>query len=363
MAALVRCFTPPTMGQEEHLSEYELQRKATIEKNRAKMAELGLVSLDDAGRSLSFMCKGLNDQRDRKKEQNKQRKSRAVTAASTPRRSSGRLQGMAAVSYAEDKQLLDALDNRGRRDRGIRRLKARMEETYTVEDLNALGTCASDYDNHERRLPYEDRKGKVGRYRKDTGSEQAKSRGASCHWCRQKDTSPKTLCSRCGGGRLCGPCLQGRMGENIFELLEHGTSTMKTGSSWTCPACRGICNCSSKSCVRGQRGWGCTGPLLREAQEAGYESVAHYLILGMGFDRLIIRLSSALGKTQKPFSGEGNAPRCGRPPAPAATNAGTAIPREVWEELQDCLRAADAMNLEAKVQPRCFPRTGGAGFI
>lgn len=103
----------------------------------------------------------------------------------------------------------------------------------------------------------------------------------SCHFCRQRTTEIKTVCSVCEGndnyfggrgrGYWCGSCLWLRIGENIDEVRKR--------TDWVCPACRDICNCSGANCMRIKRGWFPTQQLSHEAREQGYTSVAHYLVL------------------------------------------------------------------------------------
>ena len=49
-----------------------------------------------------------------------------------------------------------------------------------------------------------------------------------------------------------------RYGENILEVAEK--------DKWTCPVCRGLCNCSNH---RIRRGWAPTGSLYRRAIAEG----------------------------------------------------------------------------------------------
>lgn len=48
---------------------------------------------------------------------------------------------------------------------------------------------------------------------------------------------------------------------------------VKQRKDWRCPACRGICNCSSSTCQRKARGLCDTGQLWHEARNLGYKSV------------------------------------------------------------------------------------------
>ncbi|KAJ8035244.1 Cell division cycle-associated 7-like protein [Holothuria leucospilota] len=94
--------------------------------------------------------------------------------------------------------------------------------------------------------------------------------GSTCHQCRQKTLDMKTICrsSSCHGvrGKFCGPCLRNRYGESAEEAL--------LDADWTCPPCRGICNCSF---CRKKAGRHATGILIHLAKERGFKSVREYL--------------------------------------------------------------------------------------
>jgi len=94
--------------------------------------------------------------------------------------------------------------------------------------------------------------------------------GTSCHQCRQKTTDTKTICrsGKCVGvrGQFCGRCLEIRYGEDCKEALMN--------PSWSCPPCRGFCNCSI---CRNRNGKGATGILHHLAQAKGFDDVASYL--------------------------------------------------------------------------------------
>jgi len=94
--------------------------------------------------------------------------------------------------------------------------------------------------------------------------------GTCCHQCRQKTMDTKTICrsGNCVGirGKFCGSCLRGRYGEDVAEAL--------MDPHWSCPVCRGFCNCSI---CRNRNGKGATGILIHLAQSKGFDNVADYL--------------------------------------------------------------------------------------
>jgi len=271
---------------------YEEQRQRNIERNQNFLSSLGILPV--RGLVVPQQAKCVH------KEKKKSTKL-CVPELGTPKRQSCRLKGVVLPNYKEP-----ALNETVSLKKGslvktqTNKIIVLMNEKefYTVSHIDAL--CEGPkipYDEHSNCLLLEDRPGKVGRYRKDTGTEIAKTSGKTCHWCRQKDTSPKTSCGKCNNsqGIICGPCLQGRYGENIFEII--GPDFVD--SSWTCPACRDICNCSAATCLRQKRGWGATGALVSRAFEGGYQSVAHYLILGKCFDSVAMLLEAAIQDRDK----------------------------------------------------------------
>ncbi|KAM3934869.1 cell division cycle-associated protein 7-like [Leptodactylus fuscus] len=94
--------------------------------------------------------------------------------------------------------------------------------------------------------------------------------GSTCHQCRQKTIDTKTNCrnKECRGiqGQFCGPCLRNRYGEDVRQAL--------LDPKWTCPPCRGICNCSF---CRQRDGRCATGILFPVARYHGYNDVHSYL--------------------------------------------------------------------------------------
>lgn len=94
--------------------------------------------------------------------------------------------------------------------------------------------------------------------------------GSSCHQCRQKTLDTKSVCRSgiCSGGKgqFCGPCLKNRYGEDVRAALLDPT--------WSCPICRGMCNCSL---CRKKEGRCATGILVQLARYNGHDNVHEYL--------------------------------------------------------------------------------------
>uniref|UniRef100_A0A7N8Y8G6 Cell division cycle associated 7b n=1 Tax=Mastacembelus armatus TaxID=205130 RepID=A0A7N8Y8G6_9TELE len=99
-----------------------------------------------------------------------------------------------------------------------------------------------------------------------------KDNGSSCHQCRQKTLDTKTVCRSgyCVGvkGQFCGPCLKNRYGEDVRTVLLDPVS-------WSCPICRGMCNCSL---CRKKEGRCATGILVGLARYNGHNNVHEYLV-------------------------------------------------------------------------------------
>uniref|UniRef100_A0A803LNX2 Zinc-finger domain-containing protein n=1 Tax=Chenopodium quinoa TaxID=63459 RepID=A0A803LNX2_CHEQI len=91
-----------------------------------------------------------------------------------------------------------------------------------------------------------------------------------CHQCRQRRAGKFTYCGKCRTphGQICGECLYTRYGENVLEARQNPT--------WSCPACRGMCNCSR---CRRTKGWDPINIPHSKVIESGFKSVAHYIIL------------------------------------------------------------------------------------
>ena len=103
--------------------------------------------------------------------------------------------------------------------------------------------------------------------------------GTSCHQCRQKTADTKTICrsGKCVGvrGQFCGRCLQIRYGESVRDALLDPT--------WSCPPCKGRCNCSI--CMKRQ-GKGATGVLFNIAKTKGFNNVSAFLVNSQGKSKI-----------------------------------------------------------------------------
>lgn len=101
--------------------------------------------------------------------------------------------------------------------------------------------------------------------------------GTSCHQCRQKTLDTKSCCrsKECIGvrGQFCGPCLQNRYGESVRDAL--------LDPEWSCPVCRGFCNCSI---CRNRNGKCATGILIGVARDRGFTNVKDFLYSLKGED-------------------------------------------------------------------------------
>ena len=234
---------------------YEEERLANIARNRERMAALGVL---DAARGIAHAAHA-----ERLAEREKRaalttssassgRQIAAARSAARPRaatRRSGRLSGSAPTAGLDASW--DAVDA------GVANGCA---ETYTAAHRAALGSAATPwtlfvdgYDDSGNRI-YD--KGPAGK---------------TCHQCRQKTVCKHTSCAGCGAarGQFCGDCLFMRYGENVDEAARD--------AAWRCPPCRDLCNCSF---CRQKKGWPPTGSMYRRAIKEGFQSVAHYLVLG-----------------------------------------------------------------------------------
>ncbi|KAM7474945.1 hypothetical protein LguiB_022188 [Lonicera macranthoides] len=236
---------------------YEQFREQRIKANLERMQKLGIMDLSKKLKS------------EFKPPPKPKNPSQQKPPLPPPSRRSSRLKTMTPVSYLEKRV--------PKEEKVVKKVKVHIPEgskpeVYTEEHEKALGDSKTTwilyvdgYDNEGQRI-YDQFEGK------------------SCHQCRQKTLGRHTDCSKCKllQGKLCGDCLYTRYGENVIEANEN--------PDWTCPACRGICNCSR---CRRINGWAPTGSIYKKVnstnlhhftwvQSLGFKSVAHYLIKTRG---------------------------------------------------------------------------------
>ena len=293
---------------------YEEERLANIARNRERMAALGVL---DAARDIAHAAHA-----ERLAEREKRaalktssvstgREVAAARSVARPRaatRRSGRLSGSAPTALLD--ATTDAVDAT---------LESGPPETYTAAHRAALGSAATPW------TLFVDGYDESGVRIYDKGPN-----GRTCHQCRQKTVCKHTSCGACGAarGQFCGDCLFMRYGENVDEVARD--------AAWRCPSCRDLCNCSF---CRQKKGWPPTGSMYRRAIKEGFQSVAHYLVLGgervaagenadspEGAETAVsvsVSVSGSLGKdaaVERPVSGRAEhafkkAPRS-RPPVP-----------------------------------------------
>ncbi|CAI5510242.1 unnamed protein product [Closterium sp. Naga37s-1] len=252
---------PPPAGSSA--MTYEQLRQAKMQATQRAFAELQSLSAD------------LTQETRRQAGEKQQQPRRSWTRRKLfdKVRRSGRLQNAPATQYLElddrTPECSTARISAGRRTWQLRSMgssagsaEAGMvvrcgKEVYTEEDLRKLRGHVKPYGIN------------VERYKNRVYDP---VNGKSCHQCRQKTLGLRTECAACKDrsvcGQFCGDCLFLRYGENIEEAL--------ADPEWECPVCRDICNCSI---CRNRKGWGPTGQLFHKVWGAGYQSVAHYLML------------------------------------------------------------------------------------
>ncbi|CAM9605894.1 unnamed protein product [Phaeothamnion confervicola] len=196
-------------AQEEH----EVRARLYLAKRAARIADNNkMVNSLFAGHFASWTAAEAAALQTPKK--GKRGRAVATAASAAPQRKSRRL--ATAPAEHDHEEITDNL-----------REGALAPEIYGVPELNALGTCVRPYHHYmvkEGRLPFKkDVDTKTSSYSlfwTNVGTETAKASGATCHWCRQKCSALKTTCSAEGCGvRICGPCLQIRFGECLFETI------------------------------------------------------------------------------------------------------------------------------------------------
>ncbi|XP_038874928.1 uncharacterized protein LOC120067431 isoform X2 [Benincasa hispida] len=97
--------------------------------------------------------------------------------------------------------------------------------------------------------------------------------GKTCHQCRQKTMDFAASCMNMKGDKpctikFCHKCLLNRYGEKAEEVMLR--------EDWSCPKCRGLCNCSV--CMK-KKGLKPTGLLVHTAKATGFSSVSEMLLV------------------------------------------------------------------------------------
>lgn len=248
--AVNNCETKPSTNERNQMAKtaYELERDERIAQNKQRLNELNIPQM------FTDLQASLQSSRRRN---NPLKRRQLVSMSSRPmvmveKRRSGRLTNTPATDY--DERALDKADS----VRSYRAISTSSEEVYTEEHVKLLGDRSSEWELF------------VDGYDASGNRIYDKANGQTCHQCRQKTLGLRTSCSCCQSlkGVFCGDCLYMRYGENVKEVAKN--------AAWTCPDCRGICNCSIH---RIRKGWAPTGQAYPQAIAAGYKSVAHMLIL------------------------------------------------------------------------------------
>ncbi|XP_048424554.1 cell division cycle-associated protein 7 [Pyrus x bretschneideri] len=224
------------------VSGYEHFRDQKIRENKERLQKLGILDL----------AKKLKTEAAAPKRPYRPKTHNPLPNPGSPRRSS-RLKSVAPVDYVEKKKN----ESSKRKSVEIFIKEGSKPEIYTEEHEKLLGDCVESWELG------------VDGYGEDRKRIYDPVNGETCHQCRQKTLGHHTKCWKCDlvQGQFCGDCLYMRYGENVIEANEN--------PGWTCPVCRGICNCSL---CRQAKGWEPTGNLYRKVIKLGCKSVAHYLI-------------------------------------------------------------------------------------
>jgi|UniRef100_A0A7S4FE42 hypothetical protein len=286
---------PKAPIEAEGLSPFELERLATMARNKTVLADLGL-----AGPSpIALHQEAKQRQRLEKRVSNSKKRKNESTESDAPARRSRRLQGT-TVNYTEVHKLTDMLDfcetrmgnrapkaakgKKGKKDPALcgdsdgeellvtinaepmseeeveywRRLSETPNiHTSMPEEVKKRGTGSVIVEGHEKHNFF-GRGPEWGKSKVYTTAVTA-SFGSSCHWCRQKTIDRKVQCSNpdcLSISTWCGSCLWNRHREDILSAIDD--------PEWLCPACLGECNCSLAgqfACGMYRRGKSKTGAL------------------------------------------------------------------------------------------------------
>ncbi|KAL5054087.1 hypothetical protein RYX36_034769 [Vicia faba] len=232
-----------TVVQSPSSSHYEQIREQRMKENAERMQKLGLLNL-----SLKL----------KKPPRTFVRKIASPTNQSERR--SSRLMTVPPVDYTfklPKAQYQEKSSSKRKKEVVIYIAEGTKPEVYTEEHEKLLGDCETDWELF------------VDGYDEDGDRIYDPTKGEKCHQCRRTTVSQMTNCNKCElpQGMLCGDCLYTRYGENVTEA--------DFNLNWTCPSCRGICNCNI---CRRKNGWMPTGNIYNKVTKLGFKSVAHYLI-------------------------------------------------------------------------------------
>ncbi|KAJ0252325.1 Zinc-finger domain of monoamine-oxidase A repressor R1 [Hirschfeldia incana] len=250
----------PAMSGASKVSIYEKCREERIKENLQRMQNLGIMDLSLKLKSGTQPAKRRYTKAADSNPPDLRSSSRNTPPHPHPQistRRSSRLKNASPVTYFEE-----AEEKKGS--------KASKEVVLWIGEGGERPEIYTD--EHERLLGNTERTWElfVDGYAPDGKRIYDPVRGKTCHQCRQKTLGYRTQCSKCHPsvtGQFCGDCLYMRYGEHVLETLEN--------PDWTCPGCRGICNCSV---CRKRKGWLPTGNAYKKVSKLGYKSVAHYLI-------------------------------------------------------------------------------------
>ncbi|KAL8108698.1 hypothetical protein AgCh_024965 [Apium graveolens] len=246
------------------MSDYEKKRLERIKENKERLEKLGILALANNLKPLPKPNKRLKPTPSANPHSSPARRSSRLTAAERVDYSEKRISAQYVLIPVPEKKKRGSIrvskSRIGRKhsdDEEICIKKSFNPEVYTEEHERLLGDCKMVWDLD------------VDGYDEDGQRIYDQFEGKHCHQCRQKTLGHRTKCSKCKAveGQFCGDCLFTRYGENVVEANED--------SSWTCPICRGICNCSR---CRRAKGWEPTGDIYFKVKRQGFKSVAHYLI-------------------------------------------------------------------------------------
>ncbi|KAG0463378.1 hypothetical protein HPP92_019447 [Vanilla planifolia] len=236
------------IGGEGTPSGYEKCRSERIKENMERMKQLGIINLSvkfksetDRVRPLRLPRIGTPSMADN-------------SPTPEPRRRSSRLQNVLPISYSEIRAARDVKHLSDDSTDWLR--EGQKQEVYNEDHEKLLGSCEKSWTLF------------VDGYNSDGKRIYDHVVGKTCHQCRQKTLGHHTSCSKCNmvQGQFCGDCLYMRYGENVLEVEEN--------TSWICPVCRGICNCSI---CRVKKGWLPTGPLYKKVSTSIHSHLTSFV--------------------------------------------------------------------------------------